>query len=74
MWARSRSAAVRFVDVDGVRLRVAVRGRGRPLLLLMGIGANLEMWGPCEERLSAASRTIVFDAPGTGRRPRRRRH
>jgi pimeloyl-ACP methyl ester carboxylesterase len=35
--------------------------------MINGLGANVEMWGPCEERLCAASRTIVFDAPGTGR-------
>jgi poly(3-hydroxyalkanoate) depolymerase len=58
---------VRVVVVDGVPLRVAVRGEGRPLLLLMGIGANLEMWGPFEDRLDGASiQTITVDAPGTG--------
>ncbi len=41
-----------FVEVDGVRLRVRIRGGGRPLLLIMGLGGNIEMWGP-------------FD-PGTG--------
>jgi poly(3-hydroxyalkanoate) depolymerase len=38
-----------------------------PLLLLMGIGGNLEMWGPFEDALDAtAVRTITVDAPGTG--------
>ena len=67
MWARSRRREVRVVDVDGVRLRAAIRGSGPPLLLLMGIGGNLEMWGAFEERLNAASvQTITVDAPGTG--------
>jgi poly(3-hydroxyalkanoate) depolymerase len=66
VWARSRRA-VRFVDVDGVRLRVAVRGTGRPLLLLMGIGGNLEMWAPFEDALDGnLLQTITVDAPGTG--------
>ena len=78
MWARS-SRAVRHVDVDGLRLRVAVRGRGQPLLLLMGIGGNLEMWQPFEDQLDGSLvQTITVDAPGTGgsqpyRYPRRMR-
>jgi poly(3-hydroxyalkanoate) depolymerase len=58
---------VRYLDVDGVRLRVAIRGTGQPLLLLMGIGGNLEMWEPFEAALdSRAVQTITVDAPGTG--------
>jgi poly(3-hydroxyalkanoate) depolymerase len=67
VWARSRRRAVRHVDVDGVRLRVAVRGNGRPLLLLMGIGGNIEMWAPFEDALDPrVVQTITVDAPGTG--------
>jgi poly(3-hydroxyoctanoate) depolymerase len=70
-------ARVSFVEVDGVRIRVSVRGEGRPLLLVMGIGGNLEMWGPFERHLDGHGiQTIAFDAPGSGesttwRRPRR---
>jgi poly(3-hydroxyoctanoate) depolymerase len=81
VWARSRKGRrdVRYVDVDGIRLRVAIRGTGRPLLLLMGIGGNLEMWAPFEDALDpGVVRTITADAPGTGgsdpyRLPRRMR-
>ena len=69
MWvpSRRRRRDLRHIDVDGVRLRVAVRGRGRPLLLLMGIGGNLEMWAPFEDALDArVVQTITVDAPGTG--------
>jgi poly(3-hydroxyalkanoate) depolymerase len=46
---------------------VAIRGTGRPLLLLMGIGGNIEMWGPFEEALDRQLiQTITVDAPGTG--------
>jgi poly(3-hydroxyoctanoate) depolymerase len=55
------------VHVHGLDLFVRERGHGSPLLLINGLGANVEMWGPIEERLSQASRTIVYDAPGTGR-------
>ncbi|MCW2535330.1 MAG: Poly(3-hydroxyalkanoate) depolymerase [Modestobacter sp.] len=68
---------IRFVDVDGVRLRTSVRGSGRPLLLLTGIGASLELSLPLERPLNSRGvQTIALDAPGTGestryRRPRR---
>src|SRR4029077_8433980 len=35
-----------FVRVDGLDLRVAIEGEGPPLLLINGIGANIEMWTP----------------------------
>jgi poly(3-hydroxyoctanoate) depolymerase len=69
VWARSRRGRqdLRYVDVDGVRLRVGIRGTGAPLLLLMGIGGNLEMWAPFEDALDARLvQTITVDAPGTG--------
>lgn len=79
MWAlsRNRKREVSYIDVDGVRLRVSVRGTGRPLLMLMGIGANLEMWGPFEDALNGKLiQTVTVDAPGAGsstgyRMPRR---
>jgi poly(3-hydroxyalkanoate) depolymerase len=50
-----------------VRLRVGIRGTGRPLLLLMGIGGNLAMWTPFEAALDGEQiQTITVDAPGTG--------
>jgi poly(3-hydroxyalkanoate) depolymerase len=54
-----------WVNLAGTRLRVAQRGSGPPLLLLMGIGGNLEMWRPFASLVSG-HRLIAFDAPGTG--------
>jgi pimeloyl-ACP methyl ester carboxylesterase len=51
----------------GLRLFVRESGDGYPLLLINGVGANVEMWGPSQERLAAVARTITFDAPGMGR-------
>lgn len=70
---------IRFVDVDGVRLRTSVRGSGRPLLLITGLGASLDLAQPFERELTARGvQPISFDAPGVGqstayRRPRRMR-
>lgn len=65
--AASEATSERTVRVRGLELFVRERGEGVPVLMINGLGANLEMWGPCEERLAGVARTIVFDAPGTGR-------
>jgi poly(3-hydroxyalkanoate) depolymerase len=54
-----------FVHADGLRLRVARQGEGRPLLLITGIGANLDMWAPFAE-LVTDRELIAFDPPGAG--------
>lgn len=60
-------AEVRTVHVDGLDVKVAERGSGRPLLLIMGLGGNMKMWEPLERELVPRGfRTITFDAPGTG--------
>ncbi len=70
-------AEVRTVQVGEVRLRTSVRGRGRPLLLVTGLGASLELAEPFERELAARGRQVIsFDAPGIGgstpyRSPRR---
>jgi poly(3-hydroxyalkanoate) depolymerase len=70
---------IRFVEVDGVRLRTSVRGQGPPLLLITGLGASLDLAEPFERELTTLGvQAISFDAPGVGqstayRRPRRMR-
>lgn len=60
-----------FVHVDGLDLRVAIEGEGPPLLLINGIGANIEMWTPFVSELRGRE-VILFDAPGTGQSSRTR--
>jgi pimeloyl-ACP methyl ester carboxylesterase len=57
----------RTVSVRGLEIFVRERGRGFPLLIINGIGANVDMLVATETALARESRTIVFDAPGTGR-------
>jgi poly(3-hydroxyalkanoate) depolymerase len=61
---------IRFVDVDGIRLRTAVAdgdGTGPPLLLITGLGAGLELAAPFERELNGRGlRTVSYDAPGVG--------
>ena len=70
-------AEVRTVEVGEVRLRTSIRGSGRPLLLVTGLGASLDLAEPFERELAARGRQVIsFDAPGIGgstpyRSPRR---
>jgi poly(3-hydroxyalkanoate) depolymerase len=73
----SSEPCIRYIDVDGVRLRTSVRGAGSPLLVLTGIGASMELSAPLERALNSHGvQTLTLDAPGTGessryQRPRR---
>ena len=55
------------LELDGRSVRVARRGHGDqlPLLLITGIGAHIEMWNPFVHLLGDRP-LIAFDAPGTG--------
>jgi len=65
-----RPPHIRLVEVGGLAVRTCVRGEGSPLLLLTGIGANLEMWEPFEQALGDLPiQTISIDLPGTGGSP-----
>jgi len=66
-------ARVELVDTAASpSVRVARIGDGEPLLLINGLGANLEMWQPLVRVLAADRGLIAFDLPGTGRSARPR--
>jgi poly(3-hydroxyalkanoate) depolymerase len=65
---------IRGVTVRGKQLRVAIRRgkRGtprRPLLLINGIGASLELLEPFVREVDRAVEVIRFDPPGVGGSP-----
>ena len=65
------STRVSTIEVDGHDLRVAIRharGVGKPLLLLNGLGANLEIFQPFVDALGDIG-TIRIDLPGAGESP-----
>jgi poly(3-hydroxyoctanoate) depolymerase len=56
--------------IHGSTIRLRVQGQGRPLLLIMGIGASLELWRPLsDELLPLGYQVITFDLPGAGASP-----
>jgi poly(3-hydroxyalkanoate) depolymerase len=65
-------AETRIITVSGQRLRVAIRsgdGIRTPLLMMNGIGVNLEVLQQFVDALNPAIEVIRFDVPGTGGSP-----
>jgi poly(3-hydroxyalkanoate) depolymerase len=56
---------VGFVEVDNLRIRIAILGEGTPLLLIMGLGGHHGLWRPLQDRLSDFE-TVAFAVPGAG--------
>jgi poly(3-hydroxyoctanoate) depolymerase len=54
-----------FVSAAGLRIRVRVTGAGPPLLMINGLGANIELCEPLTPLL-ASRQVIRFDNPGSG--------
>ena len=55
-----------FAQVDGVRLRVADRGQGPPVVLLHGFASALETWTDVMAALEPDHRVIALDLMGFG--------
>ncbi|HEY2905813.1 MAG TPA: alpha/beta fold hydrolase [Vicinamibacterales bacterium] len=55
------------VDVDGTPIYWDERGRGEPLLLIMGLGAPSDSWHRVAPVLAEHYRVILFDNRGVGR-------
>ena len=60
-------ADMRSVTVGGMAIGYARAGRGAPLVLMHGIGANAAAWRPQLDALSDEYDVIAWDAPGYGR-------
>jgi poly(3-hydroxyalkanoate) depolymerase len=65
-------AETHIITVKGQRLRIAIRpgnGTRTPLLMMNGIGVNLEVLQSFVDVLNPAIEVIRFDVPGTGGSP-----
>lgn len=55
------------VEVNGINMYYEIHGRGEPILLIMGMGADLTMWGDIIYKLAEKYQVIAFDNRGAGR-------
>src|SRR6266481_3021422 len=65
-------AEIQTITVRRQRLRVAIRqgdGTRTPLLLMNGVGVNLEVLQPFVDALNPVIEVMRFDVPGTGGSP-----
>lgn len=71
---RAQPATGGTVEINGVRLHYVEEGSGPPLLLMHGLGTQVEDWRASGllARLAQSHRVIAFDRPGYGhsQRPR----
>src|SRR5213592_3654497 len=56
----------KFVTVDGTRLHFAIRGAGRPLVLIHGNPGSAQDWTRVFGPLATNHKVIAFDRPGHG--------
>ena len=54
-------------DPNRIRIHCEVRGRGRPLLLILGLGADVSEYTSLIDQLAAGCQVIAFDNRGAGR-------
>jgi hypothetical protein len=58
--------AERFAEVNGVRLRYLIGGKGSPVVLLQGYAETSHMWQPIMPSLAERHTVIVPDLRGAG--------
>jgi 3-oxoadipate enol-lactonase len=55
-----------FIEANGVSLRYAVEGSGKPVVLIHEMGGTLESWGLLAPLLAAKRRVVRYDTRGAG--------
>lgn len=61
------SAAPRMVAANGIELATYERGRGKTIVMINGLGASSNDWGPLVDLLAERAHVITFDNRGAGR-------
>ncbi len=62
--------SINFVEIDGIHTAQVIVGKGKPVLLLHGWGANIGLIWPLAERLAALGYIVyTLDLPGFGQTP-----
>src|SRR5436305_9369673 len=55
-----------FIEANGVSLRYAVEGAGKPVVLIHEMGGTMESWGLVAPLLSGKRQVIRYDTRGAG--------
>ncbi|RLI30010.1 hypothetical protein DRO53_00315 [Candidatus Bathyarchaeota archaeon] len=55
-----------YLEVGKLRVRYLVRGEGKPVILVHGLGGSIESWGANIDALASHFKVYVFDLPGFG--------
>src|SRR5258708_24547715 len=55
-----------FIEANGVSLRYALEGSGKPVVLIHEMGGTLESWGLLAPLLAARRRVVRYDTRGAG--------
>ncbi len=55
-----------FIEANGIRMRYRIDGAGPDLVLVHGVGAQLESWDGVVARLGGRFRCIAYDLRGHG--------
>ncbi|MBU1194538.1 MAG: alpha/beta hydrolase [Proteobacteria bacterium] len=56
-----------YADIDGCNYYYEVTGNGDPLVMIRGLGSNLDHWYPQIQALTQHFRVMAFDNPGIAR-------
>lgn len=56
-----------FADVHGIRFHYEIHGQGAPLILIRGLGSNLDHWYAQIPAYSQHFQAVIFDNRGIGR-------
>jgi 3-oxoadipate enol-lactonase len=55
------------ISTDGTQIATYARGGGKPVVMINGLGASAQDWGPLGDQLAQRARLIAFDNRGAGR-------
>src|SRR5438128_351622 len=55
-----------FIEANGVSLRYAAEGAGKPIVLIHEMGGTMESWSLVAQILAAKRRVIRYDTRGAG--------
>lgn len=64
--AKSDRSETKFLDLDGLRIRIRQKGDGETVILLHGLGGDATSWTLNQKALAESRRVVAIDLPGHG--------